>query len=387
MQDDIQKAIASNELYAIGEPPPADWQQAFDTYTQLAKQGNTKAQFNLGYMYARGDIMERDLEKAFEWYQKAADNNDPRAHYNLSQMYGQGEFVVQDEIKAKEHLARAIDLGDDRARTRTALANAKEALKQGDRESAKSLFSSVSANSKEAEMGLLASNVVFKSVYSTRIQYSYHSSGSEGNKKFWKWGDAVLTEVDLTMTNTSPHRWPVLVKALIRAGDGFVNISTIGGVLKANETQSNIIKLEDYGASNICGVAVYSDREGSVDKPIYSFQFPDIPIQPGEEETRNLAHKVQVEQAEMERQNKTAKPGACFVLTACYGSYDAPTVLAFRQFRDNHLAQYKLGRLFISWYYTHGPKWANAIDNKPGVKAIVRAVFNQLAKILPGKAG
>ena len=383
IQDDIQKAIDSKELYAIGEFVFADWKQAFDTYTQLAKHGDAKAQFNLGYMYARGDLMERDYSKAYEWYQKASDNNDPRAHYNLSKMYELGEFVLPNTIKAQEHMTRAVELGDARAKVRTALANAKEALKLGDREKAKSLFASISASNKEAEMGIIACNAVFKSIYDTRIVYSYHSSGSTNNKKFWKWGDCVKSEVDLTLTNHSTHSWHVLVKALTRAGDGFINISTIGGVLKAGETQSNVIDPGDYGKTNICGVAVYSDREGSIDKPIYSFHFLDIPIKPDEEETKNLPNKVQMAQNEMERHNKTAKPGPCFVLTACYGSYDAPTVLAFREFRDNHLSQLKLGRRFIAWYYTHGPKWANAIDNKPRVKAVFRSVFNQLAKVLP----
>ena len=298
-------------------------------------------------------------------------------------MYEQGEFVLTSAIKAKEHLARAIELGDDRARIRTVLANAKEALKQGDRDKARSLFASISANNKEAEMGIIACNAVFKSIYSTRIVWSYQSSGTGQKKKFWKWGESVKTEVDLTMTNHSTHSWHVLVKAIIKAGDGYVSMSAIGGVLKAGETQANIIDPEDYAQSSVCGVAVHSDREGSVDKPVYSFHFPDVPIQPDEEETKKLPHKIRLAQSEMARHNKTAKPGACFVLTACYGSYDAPTVLAFRQFRDNHLAQFKLGRSFISWYYTHGPRWAHAIENKPRAKAIFRAVFNQVAKILP----
>jgi len=383
-QDDIiRKCIADNELYAIGETPPDSWQQAFDTYVQLVKQGNVKAIFNLGYMFARGDIMERDMGKAFEWYQKAAEKNDPRAHFNLSKMYELGEFVLIDSIKAEEHMARAIELGDDRARIKTSLANAKEALKTGDREKARSLFSSISANNKEAAMGIIACDAIFKSIYNTRTIYSYHSTGSEKNKKHWKWGESVKTEVDLTITNKSTQSWHVMVKGLIRAADGFVNISAVGGLLSAGETQSNIIDPEKYVNSNICGVAVFSDREGSVDKPVYSFNFPDIPVKPNEEETKNLRHKVLMAQNEMNRHNQTAKPGACFVLTACYGSYDAPTVLAFRQFRDKHLAPYILGRYFISWYYTHGPRWAAAIETKPGVKAILRTLFKWMAKALP----
>lgn len=383
IQEDIQKAIANDELYAFEEITPADWQQAFDSYLPLAKQGNAKAQFNLGYMYARGDLMERDYAKAFEWYQKAADNNDSRAHYNLSKMYEQGEFVPPNNIKAKEHLTRSIELGNERAKNVTTLADAKEALKHGDREKAQTLFASISANNKEAEMGIIACSAIFKSIYNTRIVYSYHSSGNGKNKKFWKWGDSVLTEADLTLTNNSTHSWPVLVKALIRAGDGFVHVSTFGDALKAGATQSNIIDPKDFSHSAICGVAVYSDRDGSIDKPIYSFHFPDVSIKPDETETKNLPNKVLMAQNEMDQHNKTAKPGGCFVLTACYGSYDAPTVLAFRQFRDNHLSQYKLGRRFIAWYYTHGPKWANTIENKPKLKTIFRSIFNQMAKVLP----
>ena len=86
--------------------------------------------------------------------------------------------------------------------------------------------------------------------------------------------------------------------------------------------------------------------------------------------------------------NKNGKDGqgkksGCFVLTACYESYDAPTVFAFRQFRDNHLNQSQLGRGFIDWYYTHGPKMAEFISDKPRAKALLRSVFNRLVKMLP----
>lgn len=382
IQEDIQKAITKEEMYSIGESVPADWQLAFDLYMQLAKAGDAKAQFNLGYMYARGDLMERNFGKAYEWYQKAADSNDPRAHYSLSKMYENGEFVIPNNIKAKEHLQRSIELGNARAKNISALTDAKEALKLGEREKAIALFSSIAANNKEAETGVIACSAIFDTIYTTRIIYSYHSSG-KGEKKFWKWGESVLTEVDLTMTNQSLHSWQVLVKALTHEGKGVPDISTIGGLLKAQETQSNIIDPKKFGTSTICGVAIYSDREGSVDKPIYSFRFPDVSIHPRENETKNLPGKIKLAKEEMELHNKTAKPGGCFVLTACYGSYDAPTVLAFRQFRDKHLSQYKLGRRFIAWYYTHGPKWAEAIENKPRVRACFRWVFNRLAKILP----
>jgi hypothetical protein len=43
IQEEIQKAIDKNDLYAIGDIAPVDWKQAFETYKQMAKVGNAKA--------------------------------------------------------------------------------------------------------------------------------------------------------------------------------------------------------------------------------------------------------------------------------------------------------------------------------------------------------
>lgn len=383
-QDEIEKAIKNNDLYSLGDWLPTDWEQAFKHYQLTAESGDPKAQFNVGYCYSKGDVMDQDHAKAFEWYQKAAKKGDARAHYNLSQMYERGEFVKEDRIKAKEHFDKAIELGDERPKNKVTLASAKEALKNGDREEAKKLFKQISMVVKEAEMGVLACDAEFKSVYTITTNYSYHSSGSGKYKKFWKWADGLTTNVDINMTNNSILSWRVYVKALCRGGDGAYLLSTIGGVLRTKEVRSNFIKLEEYGSdAKICGVEVFSDAEGSPDKPVYMFAFPDISIIPDDEEKAKLSTKLTIAGEEMKKHNQTAKPNACFVLTACYGSYDAPTVLVFRQFRDNYLAQSRLGRRFITWYYTHGPAWAASINNKPRVKAVFRALFNQMAKILP----
>ena len=52
----------------------------------------------------------------------------------------------------------------------------------------------------------------------------------------------------------------------------------------------------------------------------------------------------------------------CFVATAVYGNYDHPIVMDLRFFRDNYLDKKKRGKAFISWYYKHGPRWANIIE-------------------------
>ena len=156
VEEYIQKAINDKELYLIGEFPPKDWEQVFNLSLPLAKAGDVKAQFNVGYSYAKGEVIDQDFPKALEWYQKAADQNDPRAHYNLSLLYESGLSGLQNSMKAKEHYDRSLELGDDRSKIKTAFANAKEAFKRGDRDQARELFTIAEASIEEAKAGIIA---------------------------------------------------------------------------------------------------------------------------------------------------------------------------------------------------------------------------------------
>ena len=73
----------------------------------------------------------------------------------------------------------------------------------------------------------------------------------------------------------------------------------------------------------------------------------------------------------------------CFVATACFEDIDHPTVGQLRMFRDLHLSNYRLGQVFIEWYYENGPSYACWVSNKPRVKACLRIILSQLVKILP----
>ena len=52
------------------------------------------------------------------------------------------------------------------------------------------------------------------------------------------------------------------------------------------------------------------------------------------------------------------KKSDCFVATAVYRSRNHPVVVDLREFRDDYLEMNRLGRLFIRFYYNHGPKIA-----------------------------
>lgn len=55
------------------------------------------------------------------------------------------------------------------------------------------------------------------------------------------------------------------------------------------------------------------------------------------------------------RGGKRRKKNGCYVATCVYGSYDCPEVWTLRRFRDNTLAEYFFGRVFITLYYAISP--------------------------------
>jgi hypothetical protein len=72
-------------------------------------------------------------------------------------------------------------------------------------------------------------------------------------------------------------------------------------------------------------------------------------------------------------------PGeGCFIATAAWGYYSAPQVQVLRDFRDRYLLTNKPGRLFVDWYYTHGPHAADYIRDNPAFKPVVRILLYPL---------
>ncbi len=67
--------------------------------------------------------------------------------------------------------------------------------------------------------------------------------------------------------------------------------------------------------------------------------------------------------------------GRCFIATAAYGYYSAPEVRVLRAFRDQYLLASAPGRMFVQWYYRHGPAAASFLNNHPGYKPLVRTAL------------
>ena len=67
----------------------------------------------------------------------------------------------------------------------------------------------------------------------------------------------------------------------------------------------------------------------------------------------------------------TGGGGGCFIATAAYGSSMAPHVKLLREFRDRFLLNSKVGRTFITLYYTYSPPLAEFIANHDSLRSIV----------------
>jgi len=74
----------------------------------------------------------------------------------------------------------------------------------------------------------------------------------------------------------------------------------------------------------------------------------------------------------------------CFVATACFGDADAHEVRLLRIYRDEILVRSRVGRAFISWYYTHGPRFAESIRHRPAVKLVVRNLLIRPCALMAG---
>ena len=86
----LSTGVWANEFEnAVSEYNQGNYIKALDTFYVLAKEGDPKAQFNVGLIYADGKGVNKDSYQAMEWYRKAADQNNTAAQYNLAKLISQ----------------------------------------------------------------------------------------------------------------------------------------------------------------------------------------------------------------------------------------------------------------------------------------------------------
>lgn len=76
-----------------------------------AEQGDSTAQFQIGYKYANGRGVPQDYARGVEWLRKAAQQNEPNAQWELGLCYGRGHGVPYDPAQAEEWYRKAVQNG------------------------------------------------------------------------------------------------------------------------------------------------------------------------------------------------------------------------------------------------------------------------------------
>jgi hypothetical protein len=77
-------------------------------FTDLAEDGNARAQTYLGYMYANGIGVPQNFKVAAGWYHCASQQGIASAQYMLGLMYDKGQGVPQDYVMAYALLNLAV---------------------------------------------------------------------------------------------------------------------------------------------------------------------------------------------------------------------------------------------------------------------------------------
>ncbi len=84
--------------------------------------------------------------------------------------------------------------------------------------------------------------------------------------------------------------------------------------------------------------------------------------------------------AKCKRKAQSIREGSCFIATAVYGNYNDPSVLVFREYRDNVLYQNRAGNLFINVYYAIGPYLAIPVKKIPFLKKCCKLILEYIKK-------
>lgn len=134
---------------------------------------------------------------------------------------------------------------------------------------------------------------------------------------------------------------------------------------------------EDYAAAHY-GLAVVLALQNKFKDAKYHAEKAAM-LDPTNADYRSLADKISGSSS-----SSSSSGSDCFVATACFGDAGAHEVRLLRTYRDEILVRSRMGRAFISWYYTHGPKLADSIRYRPAVKLVVRNLLIRPCALMVG---
>lgn len=114
-QGDTRAQFNLGFMYKNGEGIKQNYKAAVKWYTLAAEQGYAKGQTSLGFMYDNGLGVTQNYETAARWYILAAEQGHAFGQFKLSLKYLAGEGVEKDNIRAYMWASLAKSNGDKRA--------------------------------------------------------------------------------------------------------------------------------------------------------------------------------------------------------------------------------------------------------------------------------
>ena len=94
---------------------PEELPQALAACQELAKQGDTQAQYELGEFFYDGKCTPRDLPQALHWFEQSSLQGNAQAQLRLGNMFRNGEGVPANNVQAYIVLKMAAVNGSDEA--------------------------------------------------------------------------------------------------------------------------------------------------------------------------------------------------------------------------------------------------------------------------------
>jgi len=89
-----------------------DYKAAFDKWLVVAKKGNSKAQYRIGYMYLNGIYVSKDPVEARKWFERAAGQGDADAQNDLGSLYLNGQGIQRNLDIAMDWFEKSAKQGN-----------------------------------------------------------------------------------------------------------------------------------------------------------------------------------------------------------------------------------------------------------------------------------
>lgn len=96
----------------------------------------------------------------------------------------------------------------------------------------------------------------------------------------------------------------------------------------------------------------------------------------------NSLKKFNEQKKEVPKINNPEKNKSCFVATLVYEDIDHPNVEFLRNFRDEKLSKYYLGKLFIKFYYKYSPYFVEKIKPYKIIQKKIRLILDKFISYL-----